>query len=359
MSQRAHMVVLVFGAFFLLAFGSCTNRSVDERRLSSTTVGFDDAFQVLNDVVLEQSEKDSIADVGAFSELPDGSLIVADRLLPRIRHYTNDGRFLAASGSFGSGPYEFRGINGVAPTGKDELAVVDVKEGRLVILRKNLTQDTMYHLPLPPSGPIAPLENDLIMGLWGGRTGLRFYRVAGDSVVWGIFAPPPEVLAKPYWGSTSLDMFTVAGNRVFAANSLLYPIHVFNARGEEIGQIGSPPPSFHKVPEVPAGYFAGPASGEKLKHWTAQFTVMGRLATIESRFLVVSHARLSSEPRTFLRPEEYAVDLYDLTDGHKVFEDIPLPSGSRVLGGGRFLYVLVSQAPDPWRIMEVRPKVKN
>jgi hypothetical protein len=83
------------------------------------------------------------------------------------------------------------------------------------------------------------------------------------------------------------------------------------------------------------------------------------LVTIQSRFLVVSHARLSSNPRTFLQPSEYAVDLYDLTDGHKVFEDIPLPNGSRVLGGGRFLYVLVSQAPEPWRILEMRPRVKD
>jgi hypothetical protein len=359
MSQPANVRLPVLAAFFPLVFGSCTDRPADERKPSPTTVAFEDAFQVVNDAVLEQSAKDSIADVGAFSQLPDGSLIVADRLLPRIRHYTNDGHLLAAAGSFGSGPHEFRGINGIAPTEDGKLAVADVKEGRLVILRKDLTQDTIYHLRLPPAGPVGRLGHDLIMGLWGGRTGRRFYRVSGDSIIWGIFPPPRDVIVKPYWGSTSLDMFTVAGSRIYAVNSLIYPIQIFNLRGEEVGQIGEPPPSFRKVPEVAAGSFVGPSAGQKLAHWTAQFTVIGKLVTIQSRFLVVSHARLSSNPRTFLQPSEYAVDLYDLTDGHKVFEDIPLPNGSRVLGGGRFLYVLVSQAPEPWRILEMRPRVKD
>ena len=39
-----------------------------------------------------------------------GGFVIADKLLPRIRSYHQDGRLDAAFGRFGDGPFEFRQI---------------------------------------------------------------------------------------------------------------------------------------------------------------------------------------------------------------------------------------------------------
>ena len=52
--------------------------------------------------------------VGTFLERRAGGFVIADRLLPRIRSYGEDGRLEAAFGRFGDGPFEFRQVSSLA-----------------------------------------------------------------------------------------------------------------------------------------------------------------------------------------------------------------------------------------------------
>ena len=49
-----------------------------------------------------------------------------------------------------------------------------------------------------------------------------------------------------------------------------------------------------------------------------------------------------------------SLEIYDRHAGTKLYEDVPLPDGSRVLGGGRFLYLLLDRDFPPWRIAKLR-----
>ena len=47
---------------------------------------------------------------------------------------------------------------------------------------------------------------------------------------------------------------------------------------------------------------------------------------------------------------DVSVEAYDRHTGQKHFENVRLPEGSKVLGGGRYLYVLLNPHIPPWRI---------
>ena len=71
--------------------------------------------------------------------------------------------------------------------------------------------------------------------------------------------------------------------------------------------------------------------------------------------LIVTRAR--HNPERALPPFEIvhtSLEVYDRHSGVKLYEDVPLPEGSRVLGGGRFLYLLLDEHFPPWRIAKLR-----
>ena len=83
-------------------------------------------------------------------------------------------------------------------------------------------------------------------------------------------------------------------------------------------------------------------------------TVISALVTVGGDRLVVVHARLDRGSGQALVHRDYALDVWDLPTRRKIGEDLPLPAGTRVLGGGRFLY-LVDEGP-PWTVrrLEIR-----
>ena len=48
------------------------------------------------------------------------------------------------------------------------------------------------------------------------------------------------------------------------------------------------------------------------------------------------------------------VEAYNRHTGAKLFEDVALPEGSKVVAGGRYLYVLLNAYIPPWRIGKYR-----
>ncbi|MHB1168959.1 MAG: hypothetical protein ACYC28_06715 [Longimicrobiales bacterium] len=57
-----------------------------------------------------------------------------------------------------------------------------------------------------------------------------------------------------------------------------------------------------------------------------------------------------------MQTDAYSVDIYSVSSGQKLAEEVPLPSGARVVGGGQYLYVVTSQPPDGWTILRLSPK---
>ncbi len=51
---------------------------------------------------------------------------------------------------------------------------------------------------------------------------------------------------------------------------------------------------------------------------------------------------------------DIAVEIYDRRSCEKLFDEVVLPEGSKVLGGGRYLYVLLNPDIPPWRIAKYR-----
>ena len=47
-------------------------------------------------------------------------------------------------------------------------------------------------------------------------------------------------------------------------------------------------------------------------------------------------------------------DIYDRHTGLRIYEDIPLSEGSKVLGSDRYLYLLLNKDFPPWRIAKLR-----
>ena len=64
------------------------------------------------------------------------------------------------------------------------------------------------------------------------------------------------------------------------------------------------------------------------------------------RFLPFSHTSRVSRLRALPRPNRQACV--------KRYEDVPLPERSRILGGGRYLYMLLDTDFPPWRVAKLQ-----
>lgn len=315
---------------------------------------FETAFSSYDTITLQELASDSIADIGVVLESVSGDLVIADRLLPRIRRYAPDGTLKGWYGRFGSGPGEFESIDGLAENGRGEVYVVDRDIDRITVLTPNLELARLVDPSQPLLGPLFFRDEQMLLGTFaGGRGGhrLALLGVNGD-VQWRAFPSPEEVLTEPYWGSVARSLVTTAGDRIFTATSILYPIREVGFNGEPRRTFGDPPPSFEHIPEVERGAFAGGARDPNLSEWLDSFTVMGGIFPVAERHLVVVHSRIESNLPVLFQHRDYAFDVYRLEDGVvKMFEDVALPTGARVLSGGRYLYVLLSMPPDGWTIL--------
>ena len=102
---------------------ACGQTGVSTDDSESVPATFEQVFEIEDVFELQEDPGDSIAELGAFTELEDGGFVVGDNLLPRIRRYAEHGRLVAAFGRFGDGPFEFRWINSVAETASGAIVV--------------------------------------------------------------------------------------------------------------------------------------------------------------------------------------------------------------------------------------------
>lgn len=324
---------------------------------------FDEVFALAEVVVLGEDPADSIAEVGPFFEKRDGGFVIADRLLPRVRTYSQDGTLEAGFGRFGEGPWEFRRIRSVTETADGRIVVTGAPNGALTYLNADLTPHSMVLLDDYVPGTVLPLGNDLLIGGVGrdmdlyeiaAQDGL-YHRLVDSTVVWSNWNT--RVASVPYWHALGSLHATVGGDSVYVMAGLLYPATVLNGAGDSVGTIGTPPAGFRRVPEIEAGAFAytaeeGPAAqaGNPIQRLIESFELVTNMDVVGD-YLVFTVGKLDeNRPWYPFRQIEVLVEAYNRHTGEKLFENVPLPGGSKVLGGGRYLYVLLNPDIPPWRI---------
>lgn len=344
--MRLHLLFIVFVA------SGCGGASAGPVRQAP----FDEVFTVLDTIVLEEATNDPIAEIGTFLESASGDLIIGDRMLPRVRRYAPDGALLSSTGTYGSGPREVRSVGGIAESG-DSLLLTDPRNARIQILRDDLSfigALGALGAGVAPSGQILTSENGgLILPSNSGRTGDQVAAIARNGeALWSAFPTSDELDTEPYWRSVSRIRFTRIREKLIVTDGLLYPLAVLDANGRQIDSIGQPPPSYSKITSVGLGAFVGRRTPLALQQWFDEFTAIGGVHSIGDSTLVVVATRLTSSDTELVGQDDYALDIY-AADLRKVYEDIPLPPGARVLGGGRHLYMLISAPPQPWRILRL------
>ena len=323
----------------------------------------EEVFAFVSEVQVGEDPADSIAEVGAFVEQASGGFVIGDRLLPRVRSYDENGRLEVTFGRFGEGPFEFKRIAAVAETVSGRIVVAD-GGNRLTYLSRELLPDTVVTVPGSVADAVA-LGPDLILGMLTpealGHNRLTasaplIHRLSGHSLAWSAYPRPFTQVERPYWPSLATVPMAVAGDSVFAAVSLLYPVSILSGDGEVVGMIGDAPPSFHQIPVLEPGAFSGAAAVGQMPEFLASFHVIDRIDVVADSYLILTHGQFDRLPGT---RRHTSLDVYNRYTGAKLFEDIPLPEGSRVLGGGRYLYLLLNKDLPPWRIAKLRPMVEN
>lgn len=350
------------GLASLLACLACTEREPE----SASSLPFEEAFQLVEVVQLGEDATDSIAEIGIFVERQDGGFVIGDRFLSRVRSYASDGSLEAGFGRFGNGPWEFQGIHGVAVTAAGRVVVASARNSWLTYLNGDLSPDSMLALPGFFVTSLLPLGSDLVFfGMGRELRGYElheqeglFHRLTDGQVVWSSWTTP--LYRKPYWGSFGSVTSAVAGDSLYVMTSLLYPATILNGAGDSIGSIGTPSNTFRRIPDIPRGYFAfteGEApSGNRMRDVVASYDLVERMDVVGGDHLVFTVGR---PDQTSLPPGlrfiHSHVEVYNRHTGVKRFEDVTLPEGARVIGGGRYLYVLLNPDIPPWRLAKYRP----
>ena len=325
------------------------------------TATVDEVFVVEAVLQLGEDPADSIAEIGDFVERRDGGYVIGDLHLPRVRSYDGEGRLEAAFGRFGEGPFEFQRITAVAETQSGRIVVLDTRQYRLTYLTRALASDTMVSLSTAVLD-FMPLGPDLLLRIYGNPEERQFgyppllHRITPpEELIWSSYELPFTDSERPYWGSFTGFPMAVSGDSTFVMSGVRYPVTVLDGAGETVGTFGTPSASFRPIRVLEEGAFANPAAyGTTLGEFLGTFDVIDRIDVV-GRHLVLTRARFDPErPLPPFRILHTSLEIYDRHTGAKLYEDIPLPDGSKVLGGGRFLYLLLDRDFPPWRIAKLR-----
>lgn len=322
-----------------------------------THAGFTEITEVVSEAILEERPDDVIGNVGHFIEARNGERIIADALQPRIRRYSADGGLLAEFGAFGEGPFELRRIGGIAEGLRGNVLVVDPLVGRITVLTGRLRPDTVLRLSPPPRGAVRRFRNGFLLTTSAGSRAraLTLFDSGSWTPDWSVPVGSPGSMSEyPYWGSVATTEFAASATETVVAYSLLYPIRVFTSNGHPADSLTKAPPSFRRIPRVAIGEFSGPGAGQRIEEWFSSFDVIADLSVVADSILVVTHGQLSRTPVSRMSVSHDRIDIYHLPSRSKIAEDISLPAGARVLGGGESLHLLTAQPPDPWRIISVK-----
>ena len=346
--------LVLVGALLLSACGEAAGPAQ-----APVSAALEEVFVVGSVVQLGEDPADSIAEVGDFVERRDGGYVIGDRFLPRVRSYDEEGQLEAAFGRFGDGPFEFRQIAAIAETPSPNIAIVDSRRARVTYLTRALEPDTFVTLPATPLDARA-LGPHLLVRMYPSE-GSRFghppilHRMALSELVWSGYELPFTDPERPYWSSFASFPIAVSGDSTFAMSGLEYPVTILDGAGETLGTLGTPSASFRPIPVLERGALANLGNyGTTLGEFLAGFDFIDRIDVVGSH-LILTRARYDpGRPLPPFRILHTSIEVYDRKSGAKLYEDVPLPDGSKVLSGGRFLYLLLDRDSPPWRIAKLR-----
>ncbi len=196
----------VLGLPALVLLTSC--REQDTPPPPVRPASLEELFVVETVIDIGEDPADSIADIGVFLERRAGGFVIADKLLPRIRSYHQDGRLEAAFGRFGDGPFEFRQIRSLAETPSGKLVVAEPRKAALVYLTSALRPDTIVSVPGAPRhivsfGPDLVVRMDQLAGSGPSRLvakPLLVHRLTGGRVAWSAYRAPFRLVSGPTGG---------------------------------------------------------------------------------------------------------------------------------------------------------------
>ena len=346
-----------FAVSTVAVFAAC-----EEAPVTVAAPPFAEVFELSEVIELGEDPADSIAELGDFVERREGGFIVSDRLLPRIRTYAEDGSLETAFGRFGDGPWELRQIGGVAETASGHIIVSSPRNRWLTYLNSDLSPDTLVGIGDNWVFDVFPFGPDIVFYGIGMARSIHnvavqsgyFHRLVDGSVAWTSWTTP--IFGEPYWQSFGDVVGAVAGDSIFAMAQLLYPATILNGAGDSIGTIGTPSPSFRRIPEIEFGAYATTSpGGQDASDVLGTFDLVSRIDVVDEDHLVFTVGQHDETRRFFpFRVLHTHLEVYDRHTGTKLFEDVPLPEGVKVLGGGRYLYVLQNPDIPPWRIAKYR-----
>ncbi len=356
---RCTYTLRVLAVITCLAGVACMSDATSDRRPVRTTL--DEVFATETVITLGEDQQDSISIPGIWKERRRGGFLLSDGHLPRIRSYDEDGRLEAAFGRFGRGPFEFQRIGSVTETPEGRVVVADGGQAGLTYLTSDLRPDTLVAFPGVPRR-VESLGDDLLVRMnllseWTEdasrffRQPLLLHRVKRQSVVWSAHTLPFVPIERPYWMSMIGFPFAVAGDSIYVASSLRYPMAILNAEGDSVGEIGAPSETFKPVPVFEPGALTPGQYSTGSSNVLAGYNTISRIDAVGSH-LILTHGQYDSA--RFLRSLHSTVDIYDRHGGVKLYEDVPLPERSRILGGGRYLYMLLDTDFPPWRVAKLR-----
>lgn len=335
----------------------CGSHSDDADAMEASR--FEDVFRIEYHIELEEKDEDLIGDIGLLREADNGDLLVSDRLKPRIRRYDSTGALISAFGTFGAGPNEWRRIGGFVETPSGQIMTIDPVLGRATLLESDLRRAHTFRLAVLPRGPAEPMNGGvLILAASGSRANsLVLLSQLEWSPSWRFPAPSPGPMNEyPYWGSVAHVPFTTSASEIVVGYSLRYPILIYSRYGTLVDSLPRPR-SFREAPRVQAGAFTGPGASERLQRWLASFDVVAELAVVCDSLLVVAHGQLTGGAANRFGVSHVGLDVYHIGSRTVIARNVPLPTGARVVAGGRGLYMLTKQPPSPWTVvrLQVRP----
>lgn len=319
----------------------------------------EDAFSYEGVVQIEEDPTDSIAEPGYFVERRAEGFMLGDRMLPRVRAYDGEGALAASYGRPGDGPGEFLEVWALAEVASNRVAVLDGGLRRITYLTSDLEFEAFVGLPGSASNIVAlgsgilavmhPLQDNHAARLVSKPLLVHRMTESGD-VTWSRYPAPFSMLERPYWPSLTSYHVATAGDSIFVMTSLTYPATIMSSGGEVVGALGAPSASFRDIPVFKRGEFAD-FDSQQGEFADGGFDQVDRIDVVSGSHLVMTRRR---QRGLVLRGSHDFLEVYDLRNGLKLYEDVPLPEGSRVLGGGRVLYLLLDQDFPPWRIAKLR-----
>ena len=345
----------------LLVGAACAE---DQASLPPAPATLEEAFVTAGVVEVGEDEADSIAEVGSFAERADGGFVIGDRLLPRVRTYDERGGLEAAFGKFGEGPWEFYRMASVGETAEGGIVVIGSKDYRtLHYFGPNLQPDTAVEFP-GSTISLVPVGSASAVVLWMNLPGFREARTpqlhwAGkQGLGWSSYLLPYDPVERPYWTSLDRNAFAVAGDSVYATTSVMYPVTVLDAAtGDSLGVLGTPAASFKPLPVFKYGQFADPSAyGITLAKALAETIHIDRVDVV-SDYLILTLGPFDGPMSR--RVVHTHLEVYNRHTGAKLYEDVQLPEGYSVLGGGRYLYMLLDKDFPPWRIARMTVVPRN